>query len=396
MPQASGRKKILYFPQWIDFEVEQGIVEYALEAHWTLTGVADHGGYFGGVLRAGPIYDGIITLIRKPEPGLVRFLKESDAPAVDLINAVPELDLPRVLLDDHEIGLMGADHLVDKGFEHLAFFRAMTSRQTEDRAAAFDECVERRGRTVHRLDLVAGGMGVMQPIDSKKRISWLTTEFQRLPKPLGIMIQYDSVYRHVVEACAMAGLRIPDDIAVVSVGNTRSVCELSEPTLTSIEHNQRRQGYEAAVMLGQLMGGSPPPGAPVIVSPLHMVTRASTDTFAVHDETLRKALYFLRDNFRDPTIAVSDVVKACGTSRRHLYSTFERHWNRSIASTLAELRIAESKRLLTSTSQKQYSIAVQSGFVSASQLSKAFSKLVGIAPGAFRSQAIHDAKTPRE
>ena len=390
MPLASGRKQVLYFPQWIDFEVERGIVEYALGARWTMTGVSDHGGYFGGVLRAGPIYDGIITLIRKPEPDLVLFLKKSDAPAVDLINAVSELDLPRVLLDDHEIGRMGADHLVDQGFEHLAFVRVMTSRQTEDRAATFDERVERRGRTVHRLDLVAGGVSVMQPVDARKRISWLAAEFQRLPKPLGIMIQYDSLYRHVVEACATAGLRIPDDVAVVSVGNTQSVCELSEPTLTSIEHNQRRQGYEAAALLDELMDGSPPPADPVIVPPLHVVTRESTDTFAVHDGTLRKALYFLRDNFRDPSISVSDVVKACGTSRRHLYSIFERHWNHSIASMLAELRIAEAKRLLSDTTEKQYSVAVQSGFVSASQLSKTFSKRVGMSPGAFRSQVIHD------
>ena len=396
MPLASGRKQVLYFPQWIDFDVERGIVEYALGARWTLTSVSDHGGYFGGVLRVGPIYDGIITLIRNPDAGIVRFLKKSDAPAVDLINAVPELDLPRVLLDDHEIGLMGADHLVDKGFEHLAFVRAMTSRQTEDRAAAFDECAERRGRTLHRLDLVAGGVSVMQPVDGRMRISWLAAEFQRLPKPLGIMIQYDSLYRHVVEACAFAGLRIPDDVAVVSVGNTESVCELSEPTLTSIEHNQQGQGYEAAALLDQLMDGSPPPGDPIIVSPLHVVTRESTDIFAVHDRTMQTALYFLRDNFRDPTISVSDVVKACGTSRRHLYSTFERYWTRPIASTLAELRIAEAKRLLTSTSEKQYSVAVQSGFVSSSQLSKVFSNRVGMTPGAFRSQTKQDSKRPRE
>ena len=396
MPLASGRSQVLYFPQWIDFEVERGIVDFAIEARWTLTGVSDHGGNLPAVLRAGPIYDGIITLIREPEPELVLFLKKSDAPAVDLTNTVLELDLPRVFLDDQEIGRMGADHLVDKGFEHLAFLRAMTSGQTEDRAAAFDERVARRSRTVHRLDLVAGGVSIMQPVDVQTRISWLAAEFQRLPKPLGIMIYYDNFYRHVVEACAIAGLKVPDDVAVVSVGNTQSLCELSEPTLTSIENNKRRQGYEAAALLEQLMDGSPPPRDPVIVSPLHVVTRESTDTFAVHDGTLRKALYFLRDNFRDPTISVSDVVEACGTSRRHLYSIFERHWNHSIASTLAELRIAEAKRLLSSTNEKQYSVAIQSGFVSASQMSKVFSKRVGIAPGVFRSQAIHDAKPPRE
>jgi LacI family transcriptional regulator len=143
-------------------------------------------------------------------------------------------------------------------------------------------------------------------------------------------------------------------------------------------------------VLGQLMDGAPPPADPVIVPPLQVVTRESTDIFAVRDQILRKALYFLRDNFRDPSISVSDVVEACGTSRRHLYATFERHWNRSIASTLAELRIAEAKRLLSSTTEKQYSVAVQSGFVSSSQLSKVFSKRVGMSPGAFRSQVIHD------
>jgi LacI family transcriptional regulator len=201
------------------------------------------------------------------------------------------------------------------------------------------------------------------------------------------MIHYDSVYRHILDACALAALKIPDDVAVVSVGNIESICKLSEPTLTSIEHNQRLQGYEAARVLDQLMNGGPSPAYPVQISPLHVVVRESTDTFAVRDETLRMALNFLHDHFRDPTIHVADVVKACGTSRRHLYSVFEKHWTRTIAGTLADLRIAEAKRLLANTREKHYSVALRSGFAGETQLSRAFSKREGITPGAFRSKA---------
>jgi len=200
------------------------------------------------------------------------------------------------------------------------------------------------------------------------------------------MVHYDNVYEYIVDACELAEFRIPDDVAVVSVGNRESVCELSEPTLTSIDNNQYQQGYEAARVLGQLMDGEASPACPTRIAPLRVVTRESTDIFAVRDETLRMALGFLRDSFRDPTVRVADVVKACGTSRRHLYATFEQHWPHSISSTLTEFRITEAKRLLATTSEKQYTVALRSGFASESHLSRAFAKHEGIAPGAFRSQ----------
>jgi LacI family transcriptional regulator len=135
------------------------------------------------------------------------------------------------------------------------------------------------------------------------------------------------------------------------------------------------------------MDGEASPAHPIRIAPLDVVIRESTDIFAVPDETLRLALCFLRDHFRDPTIHVGDVVKACGVSRSHLYSTFEQHWTRSIGSTLAEFRIAEAKRLLSTTSEKHYSVALRSGFASESHLSRAFAKHEGITPGTFRSQA---------
>ena len=384
---ASHRKRVLYFPQWIDFDVEQGIVEFALRAHWRLTSIPDHGGDLSNVVRAGAKHDGIITLLSSSESAIARFVKNSRAPTVDLNDKVVALNVPRVLLDDRAIGRMGAEHLIDQGFEHLAFLRLMDSGQTNDRAGAFDECVKQQGKTLHQLDLSADGLGVMSTRGHRKLVPWLAAKLPLLPRPLGIMVHYDSAYRYIVDACELAALRIPDDVAVVSVGNIESDCELSEPTLTSIESNQLLQGYEAARLLGQLMDGQASPDCPIRIAPLRVVSRESTDIFAVRHKTLRMALGFLREHFRDPDLRVADVVKVCGVSRRQLYATFEQHWPRSIGSTLAELRITEAKRLLATTSEKHYAVALSSGFASENHLARAFAKQEGITPGAFRSQA---------
>ena len=382
----SGRKRVLYFPEWYGFYAEQGIVDFALQARWVLTSVSDHGGNLDQALRSARHYDGIITLIRQTDSAIGELIRSATVPTVDLTDTVDELNLPRVLPDDQAIGRLGADHLMDQGFEHLTFFRATASGQTRDRAHGFDEQVESRGRTLHRLDAAAAGLSVMDRSADRERIPWLADQLSRLPRPLGGMIQFDALYWHILESCAAASLHIPRDVAVISVGNVESLCKLSEPTLTSVDPNHRRQGYEAAALLDRLMDGAPAPTSALRIPPAHVEIRESTDIYAVDDETLRAALRFMREHFRDPALTVEDIVKASGTSRRYLYSTFENHWPRPIADTLAEFRVVEAKRLLATTHLKQYSVAVQSGFSSEAKMSRAFAKRVGITPGDFRSE----------
>ena len=50
-------------------------------------------------------------------------------------------------------------------------------------------------------------------------------------------------------ACSRIGLSVPDDIAVIGVGNDQPVCELSMPALSSVDVNAQAAGYEAAAWL---------------------------------------------------------------------------------------------------------------------------------------------------
>ena len=86
-------------------------------------------------------------------------------------------------------------------------------------------------------------------------IRWLA----QLPKPLGLMACNDLRARHVLEACRTLGLRVPNDVAVLGVDNDEMICELTDPTLSSIDQAARRIGYEAAATLDCLMQSAPQP-----------------------------------------------------------------------------------------------------------------------------------------
>ncbi len=392
---SSDRKRVLYYPdrkqvvrygERFGLFTEEGIVDFALQAGWLLTIVSDVNGHLAPALQSvnASRYDGLITITPEDDSAISKIIRNTTVPTLNLFDSGSEINMPKVLMNHHVIGRMGADHLMDQGIEYLAFIRTSEGRQWRERAHGFHEQVKSRGRTLFRLDLTAVGLSVFDRLADRERVPWLASQLLRLPRPLGVMIQDDTLYWHIIEACARASLHIPKDIAVASVGNIESLCKLSEPALTSVDPNYRRLGYEAAALLDRLMNGASAPSAPLLVPPGHVEIRGSTDYYAVDDKTLRAVLKFMRKNFRDPSLSVEDIVKASGTSRRNLYSIFEHHWPRSIADTLAEFRVLEGKRLLAMTDLKQYSVAVQSGFSSEAQMSRAFSKQVGVTPGKFR------------
>lgn len=61
-------------------------------------------------------------------------------------------------------------------------------------------------------------------------VDWLKS----LPKPIGLMTCNDDRGQYVLEACQIAGLRVPDDVAIIGVDNDELICDLTVPPLSSI------------------------------------------------------------------------------------------------------------------------------------------------------------------
>ncbi|MGO4274442.1 substrate-binding domain-containing protein, partial [Paenibacillus sp. TAF58] len=76
-----------------------------------------------------------------------------------------------------------------------------------------------------------------------------------LPKPIGIMACYDICGQQLLEACRIAGIAVPDEVAVLGVDNDELLCELSNPPLSSIKTNAVKTGYQAVELLERMMSG---------------------------------------------------------------------------------------------------------------------------------------------
>lgn len=296
--------------------------------------------------------------------------------------------IPYVFTDNASIGALGAEHLLSCGFEHLAFYgypRTATNAWSEERASAFEAaCRSVSGRD---CQVFTGRQG------SARRWGDLQAELTEwlagLPKPVGIMACNDVRARHVLEACRTLGLKVPRDVAVLGVDNDEMICELTDPPLSSIDQAARRIGYEAAAILDQLIRraaghDAPPPRQRVVVPPIGVVARTSTDTMATDDEAVLHTLERLRaDPWRRPDIAAI-AHEAC-VSRSTLENRFKAAVGRSIHEEFVRLRLAGLRRLVTETDLPLKAIATRTGFRSVQYMTTFLHRHTGLTPARLRA-----------
>ena len=387
---SAKRKRVIFISQWIHLDAEQGVIDYAQEANWIFSGLAHHGGDVANV--ANLAVDGIITLLRNPNTPIVNYVQQSRSPVVDMANNLANIDLPRVIPHEAAISRLAAEHLFDRGFRHLTFLRSARRRQHEQREQAFRTVVTNRGANYHTLDMITYINRNQTRPSFSQRAAWLASELSRLPKPLGVMLNYDVDLPVLTEACEISGLGIPNDIAIVSAGNNIALCELGELPLSSVDLNYRYHAYAAAALLDRLMEGHAPPQSPELIQPSHVVVRHSSDMFATSDTAVKSALSFMRANYATSSIRVADVVHASGASRRHLYTLFQSGLGKGVAEVLTDLRVNAAQSLLMDTDLKIISVAIQAGFSGHEHLIRCFARVVGMTPSEFRKQGRQSSK----
>jgi LacI family transcriptional regulator len=196
----------------------------------------------------------------------------------------------------------------------------------------------------------------------------------------------------VTEACYYAGLRVPDQVAVLGGEYDELMSHISNPPLSTLDQPSEQVGYAAAEMLAGMMAGRKPPAQPLLFSPTRIIVRHSTDTLAIDDELVREALELIRQ--RAPQgICVADVVRRLSVARRTLEQRFMRIMGRTPAAEIRRVRIEEAKRLLIESDKSIAEVARASGFSQQDLFSRTFRRTVGVPPSDFRRRRQSTAKT---
>lgn len=289
---------------------------------------------------------------------------------------------PIIKTDDVTIGRMAAEYLLNRGFRQFAFCGFDNMFWSRDRCQGFGDSITEAGFAIQFYK---------QPKSRIKRLpanklilmaDWLKS----LTKPVGLMACNDDLGRQVIEACKIAGLHVPEQVAIIGVDNDELICDLSSPPLSSIALNLERSGYEAAELLDKLMTGKEKTANQrILVQPTRIVTRQSTDILAIEDSEVAESVRFIRQHARE-MIQVSDVAKVVSVSRRGLERRFRRVLNCSVLDEIRRVRLEQVVRMLVETNQLIGQIALALNYPSIEHISRFFRKEMGMSPLAYRKK----------
>ena len=323
--------------------------------------------------------DGIIT--RSTTPDMADLFSRWGIPTVNLTDVFGDQGLPSVLNDHEKIGRMAARHLIEKGLTRFSYFGFADHHWSAIRRKGFFDELESRGFSATDLETDWSksrqqGWGSQQ----SELVEWI----KELPKPVGVMACNDFRGQHVIEACQAVGVSVPDEVAVIGVDNDQVLCDFCSPPLTSVIPAAERIGFEAAGMLDALMRGETVDQTRVLIQPLGVAERQSTDVLAIDDVDIVAALQMIRDRACSG-LTVSEILKEVPLARSSLERRFRKLVGRSPQAEIRAVQVKRASQLLLDTDLNLTQIANLTGFKHSEYFSVVFKREVGKTPGSYRN-----------
>ena len=292
-------------------------------------------------------------------------------------------DVPNITGAYRETGRLGAEYFLKKGFRNFAFYGFNNIVWSRERAEGFDEKVQEMGHTVHYYDQQNSrsmDLWYYKPSDLSQ---WLNS----LPKPIALMTCDDNQGHHITEAARHAGIRIPEEIAVLGVDNDEMMCDLSDPPLSSIGLDTEKAGYEVARLMAQMIEEKTCMGPDIIVKATQVITRHSTDIFASKDKYIVSALKYIHDNL-DKNLKVDQVLKEVPLSRRSLEKRFVKTTGYPVYEYIYNQRIEKFTQKLLETDLTIFEIALDLGLNDSKNIARQFKQIKGLTPVEYRKKYV--------
>jgi len=323
--------------------------------------------------------DGIITRDAERTRELLRMSHLRTPPMVVLDSIA---DAPRhrfvVAHDPQSVGEPVADFYMRQGLRHFAFVDAVPPMPwSSARAVSFEARLAQNGYACARyVPVSVDDLGQEQAHMRR----WLLA----LPKPCGLLAALDLQAKQILDTCLSAGIRVPDEIAVIGVDNDELLCENTTPTLSSVLPDFEGGGYLAAELLARLMQGQRLDPTTLTYGLRRIVHRQSSQyTPRVLTRLALNAAEFIRIH-ACAGIGVSDVAQHLRVSRRLAELRFREAFGRSILEEIQARRLERVCTLLRETALPIGEIGRLCGYQAETYLKVLFKKRFGTTMTEFR------------
>jgi LacI family transcriptional regulator len=361
------------------YDVIHGVQCFADDAgDWTL----DIGPFPEIRIAHGVEYDGIVGRISAP---VLDHARRLNIPVVNVWQNSPVAkEAPCVFADEYKMAYTATEHLYARGLRRFVHVGAKGQKETGASTTGVTAFAKEVGCPVQRLRLD------MYLEDNLKRCQRAVSAIENAQKdwqrPIGIVISGDdTISRTLVSELVSLGWSIPHDAAVVAMWVEELTSASISPSLTSLDANCEQIGYQAAELLSQLMDGSTPPVAPILIPPKALVVRQSSDVFAVREPRVAKALRFMADQ-SDSSVTIDEVASHAGLCSQSLNRLFNQHLGHSMIKELKRLRVEHLKRVLVESDDTLDAVCAQAGFGTRASMHRTFKELTGETPAEYRKR----------
>jgi LacI family transcriptional regulator len=181
----------------------------------------------------------------------------------------PRVECHRVLTDDERVGVLATSHLLDLGHTAVAHIGGPDIVHARRREKGWRDALEARGIAIEPEWFVEGGFMESDGYRSMKRLLAMR------PRIGAVFAVNDPAAIGAMKAIWEAGLKVPDDIAVVGAGDIAHGDLLKVP-LTTVSWSRKDQGLNAAELLLNTLDSEEKTAPRRIVIPPRLVVRESS------------------------------------------------------------------------------------------------------------------------
>lgn len=368
-----------------DRQVVEGVGEYlqASQSEWDIFIEEDFRARIENIMDSPG--DGIIADF--DDPDIETLLAGANIPIVGVGGSYHNPDgyppVHYIATDNHALIESAFLHLKERGLNRFAFYglpATSSKRWAQEREFAFRQLVAQeqyRGVIYQGLETAPENWQHAQ----NRLADWLQT----LPPQTGIIAVTDARARHLLQACEHLHIPVPEKLCVIGIDNEELTRYLSRVGLSSVAQGTRQMGYQAAKLLHRLLDHEALPLQRILVPPVRVVARRSTDYRSLHDPAVIQAMHYIR-NHACKGIKVEQVLDAVGISRSNLEKRFKEEVGETIHAVIHAEKLEKARSLLISTGLPINEISQMCGYPSLQYFYSVFKKGYDTTPRDYREQ----------
>jgi LacI family transcriptional regulator len=194
-------------------------------------------------------------------------------PYVLIDRELPGLTASFVGIDDEAAGRIATEHLIDQGCRRVAHIRGRNNSTGIRRFEGYKQALSKYGLVYSdALVVVRSNVDTNSTQHGAEAMRLL---LKRKPMPDGVFAYNDPLAIGALNAILEAGLRIPEDIAIIGCGNLHYDGSLRVP-LSSIDQNSKLIGERAGSILLRMIESKKRPNPVNVTLDPSLVVRSST------------------------------------------------------------------------------------------------------------------------